>query len=212
MALPASLTLAQFSDKLRVTKASLHCPSPMQVSRTGGGEVLRARLGASLWQGEATLAFQSQRSTGGIRALIDMLLDENTTFGISPADYYGPASDLGGAILGASAVTLSAVAANNRDLTLAGLPAGYVMSPDDLLSFPYAGKVAFHRVLVGGTASSGGTVTLDVWPRVRPGWSAGAVVQLRNPYFRAVMTERDPGASERIFHSGMSFSFIQTLR
>ncbi|MTH62112.1 hypothetical protein [Paracoccus litorisediminis] len=213
MALPANLNLSQFSNKLRVTGFTLHCPTPKAISRTGGGEVLQARLGPSLWQGECQLSFSPQVKTAGIRALIDLLLDPGQTFNFSPVDYYGPAADLGGVALGSASVTLSAVASNNRDLTLAGLPSGYVLSPDDLLSFTHSGGIpALHRLVVGATANGSGVATVEVWPRVRPGWAAGAAVQLKTPFLRAIMLEREPGSSARIMHSGISFNFLQSLR
>lgn len=215
MALSFPLNLARFSDRLQVTGLVLHCPTPKSVSRTAGGEVMQARLGASLWQGECELTFRHQPKTGGMRALVDLLLDEQASFMLSPKDYYGPASDLGGVALGARTITLSAVAANNRDVTLAGLPPGYVLSGDDLMSWSYATnpvRHAFHRIVVGATANSGGNATVEVWPRVRPGWAVSATVELKKPMFKAVLTDRDPGASARVFHSGISFSFIQSLR
>lgn len=215
MALSFPLILSQFSDRLRVVGLSLHCPTPKSLARTAGGELLRARLGASLWQGECTLGFQQSVNTRGMRALLDLLQDEGASFIFSPRDYPGPAADPETTILGSAAVGLQSVATNNRDVTLAGLPAGYVLSGDDLLSWTYGAnptRWAFHRVVAQAVANASGQITVEVWPRVQPGWSQGAAISLRNPRFKAVMDESEPGSAARIFHSGMSFSYIQTLR
>lgn len=215
MAVSFPLTLAQFSARLRVTGLSLHCPTPKSQSRTAGGEIIQARLGASLWQGECQLSFARQMTTSGVRSLVDLLLDPAASFLFSPGDYYGPALDPGGTLLGSANVTVSGVAANNRDITLAGLPNGYKLSGDDLLSFTYGTnpvRYAFHRVVFTTGGASSGRVTAEVWPRVRPGWVAGAAVELKKPVFKAVMEDRDAGSSARVFHSGMSFNYIQTFR
>ena len=48
--------LAEFFDALQVTSATFELPVTQQVSRTAGGEVITAELGASLWRGSVTLA------------------------------------------------------------------------------------------------------------------------------------------------------------
>lgn len=215
MAVTFPISLASFSDVLRVESLTLHCPTPKSRSQTRGGQMLQARLGPSLWQGDCKLAFAQGVKTGGLRALLDLLLDENASFLLSPHDYYGPAADPGGVILGGATVTLQAVATNARDVTLAGLPAGYKLTGDDLFSFTYGTnptRHALHRVVFGATASSGGQITVEVWPRVRTGWAVGAQVRLVKPRFKAIMDEREPGASMKVFHSGASFTFIQEIR
>lgn len=215
MALSFPLNLAQFSDQLRVTGLSLHCPTPKQMSRTSGGDLLQARLGNSLWQGECQLGFIQSRNTRGMRALLDLLQDEGASFIFSPRDYPGPAADPDTAILGGAAITLASVAANNRDVTLSGFPAGYVMTGDDLISWTYGAnptRWAFHRIVSTVVASGTGSLVCEVWPRVAPGWTAGVGISIRTPRFKAVMEQVQSGSAARIFHSGMSFNYIQTRR
>lgn len=214
MSLSYPLSLAQFGDLLRVNRQALHCPSPMSNAQTAGGEVLRARLGASLWRGEAALSFERQVNTRGIRGLLDALLDEHASFIFSPHDYYGPAADLGGQGLGGASPTIDNVAADGR-VRFAGLPVGYRLSPDDLVSWTYASgpvRYAFHRLLEGGVANGAGQVSVAVWPHVRIGWAQGAAANFISPRMKAVMLDRDPGASAGMFYSGASFEFVQTLR
>lgn len=215
MALSFPLNLAQFSDVLRVTGLSLHCPTPKQMSRTAGGDLLQARLGNSLWQGECQIGFMQSRNTRGMRALLDLLQDEGASFIFSPRDYSGPAADPDLAVLGAAPILLSAVAANNRDVTLSGFPAGYVMTGDDLISWTYGAnptRWAFHRIVSTVVANASGSLVCEVWPRVAPGWSAGTGISIRTPRFKAVMETVEAGSAARIFQSGMSFNYIQTRR
>lgn len=165
--------------------------------------------------GECQLTFARHGQTVGMRSLLDLLLDPGASFLLSPADYFGPSGDPFGAVLDTSLITIDGVASNNRDLTLAGFPAGYSLHADDLLSFTYGSnpvRYAFHRVVFDTSVASGGLITCEVWPRIRPGWSVGAKVELKKPRFKAIMSDREAGASARVFHSGMSFSFVQTLR
>lgn len=215
MAVEFPLQLWTFSNRLRVEGLTLHCPTPKSTAQTQGGDYLQARLGASLWQGECRLAFEQLQNTRGMRALIDLLLDENASFIFSPKDYFGPAADPLGTALGSAAVRIAGVAANNRDVTLAGLPSGYVLSGDDLMSWRYGAnpvRFAFHRVVVTAAPASGGQATVEVWPRVQPGWTTSTDVVLIQPRFKAIMQSREAGGSARIFHSGMSFNYIQSLR
>ena len=215
MPLNYSLNLSEFSDRLRLTRLVYHCPVPLSTSRTAGGDILRARIGTSLWQGEATLTFARQVDTRGLRGLLDALLDPAASFFLSPHDYYGPAGDPGGAGLSGQTPALDHVFADGR-VQFSGLPAGYALSPDDLVSWDYGQnpvRTAFHRV-VGDAATAGGAgnAIVRLWPLVRPGWVQGAAAELVKPRLKAVLTERDPGESVRVFHSGMSFSFTQSLR
>lgn len=215
MAYSYPLNLAQFSDRLRVIGLTMRCPRPTSSSRTRGGEVMRAGMGAALWQGECTLGFEQLANTRGMRGLIDMLMDENASFIFSPVDYFGPASDRMGTALTGASVQLVSVASNNRDMTIEGLPAGFVVSFDDLLSFTYGAapiRYGMHRVVTpSAVANAQGRATFEVWPRVRPGWQAGAAIQLKKPRFKAVMNESEGGAAAGLRLTGMSFTYVQQL-
>lgn len=71
---------------------------------------------------------------------------------------------------------LSSVNADNKHLSLSGLASGQVLSPGDYLSF----GTALHQVIVGATASGGGA-TVEVRPHIRPGFTIGGAVKVRQP-------------------------------
>lgn len=217
MALTYPVSLANFVERLKVTGLSFHAPVPLQESRTAGGEILRARMGASLHQGNVTLHFERHRAARQTRVMLDLLMEPGASFLLSPSDYDGPQEDPGGAILGAATVTLNSVAANNRDVTFGGFPSGYHLRRGDAFSFGYGSnpfRRAFHWIVTyNAFADSGGVLSAEVYPPIRPGWSTGATVELIKPVIKAVIRSREPGAATRqIFHDGMSFSYIQTLR
>jgi hypothetical protein len=78
--------------------------------------------------------------------------------------------------------TLSSVNANNKALSLTGLPSGLVLSPGDYLSFDYGTSRALHQVVEGATANLAGlTPEFEVRPHIRPGFVTGNAVRLKNP-------------------------------
>jgi hypothetical protein len=207
MAYSFPLTLAQFRDKLRVTSMILHCPAVVEESVTGAGEVLRASLGASLWQGDIALAPALHADLREAQALLDVLLRPGASFMLQPPNYSKDSAGTG--------ATLDAVASNNRDVTLTGIAPGYQVEAGDYVSWAYGNnpeRFAFHQVVQGGAANASGDVTVEVNPIVRPGWTSGAMVRLIAPRFKAVLRSRNPGQMVPLITSGVGFSFIQTLR
>lgn len=120
-------------------------------------------------------------------------------------------------MLGAAIPRIHSVAANNREMRISGLSAGYVISDGDYLSFAFGAsplRYAFHQVVTGAAASGAGiTPMIEVTPHIRPGWAAGAVVQLVNPIFKAVLVATPGyGTMRPMFTGGMGFDFVQAAR
>jgi len=111
---------------------------------------------------------------------------------------------------------LSALISGNREISLSGLPANYVLSRGDYLSWTYnGGRRALHRVVEPVTASAGGVATsFEVTPPVRPGSVTSTPVTLRRASCAAKLRAGtvQKGRSRRTVTDGMSFEFIQTLR
>ena len=210
MAVSFPISLNQFSDRLVIDQMSLHCPEITEESRTAAGQIIRASLGAPLWQGEIRMKALRPQCSRAAQAVLDMLLRPGATFLLSPKGYVGPAAT----------ATLSGVASNNRDVTLSGLPAGTTIPADAYLSFTYGSnpvRYAFHQVLFPVTSSGSGQAVVEVGPIVRPGWTAGATVQLARPQMQAILRSRTSGAlvyyrqSRPSYRTGDTFEFIQRL-
>ena len=110
-----------------------------------------------------------------------------------------PAADPAGAILGAAAVKVRTRGADNRSLSLKGLPAGYGLTEGDYLEIT-AGvppRAELFRIVAASAAAdgSGNTAEFEVRPHLRDDIAANATVNLRRP--AAEMTaERDGTGSE----------------
>jgi hypothetical protein len=217
MALTYPLTFAQFLGALRVEEVTFRMSHPQEHTRLGDGTVISASLGASLWTGTIRLAPANHPRHAQMEALIGLMDQPGATFLCYDPRYLGPAGDPTGAILGSRTVTIHSVASNMREFRLTGLPASYVLSPGDMLGFQYGSnpvRYALHRIVVGGTASSGGlTPLMEVVPNLRSGAVAGLTASLIRPACKArLLPEPTYGAGRQALSRGASFDFIQTLR
>lgn len=215
MALSFPLSGTEFWGGLPVVSATFHLGEALQSSRTAGGAILTASLGERLWSCEIQLEARSHAAAAKAAARLSILREPGRSIYAWPLEKPYPAADPDGAILGASAVTIYTLPAGNRELRLQGLPPGYVISDGDFLSFVQAGSPALHQVVVGGTASGAGfTPPLEVTPNLRPGAAVGLAVQLIRPFCRMVYVpdSHRPGSAARALTSGLSASFLQTLR
>jgi hypothetical protein len=211
------LSHAQFLGALRVEEVTFRLSHPQEHTRLGDGTVISASLGAALWTGTIRLAQANHPRHAQMEALIALMDQPGASFLCHDPRYLGPASDPTGAILGSRTVTIHSVASNMRELRITGLASTYVLSAGDMLAFQYGSnpvRHALHRIVVGGTASSGGlTPMLEVVPNLRPGVAAGLTVALVRPACKARLSP-DPtyGAGRQALSRGASFDFIQTLR
>jgi hypothetical protein len=211
------LNYAQFLGALRVEDVTFRLSHPQEHTRLGDGTVISASLGASLWTGTIRLAQANHPRHAQMEALLALMDQPGASFLCHDPRYFGPANDPTGSILGSRTVTIHSIASTMRELRLTGLPSGYVLSAGDMLGFQYGStpvRYALHRIVVGGTASSGGlTPLLEVVPNLRPGAVAGLTVSLIRPACKArLLPEPAYGAGRQALSRGASFDFIQTLR
>ena len=211
------LPYAQFLGALRVEEVTFRLSHPQEHTRLGDGTVISASLGASLWTGNIRLAQANHIRHARMEALVALMDQPGATFLCHDPRYLGPASDPAGVILGSRTVTIHTVASTMRELRLAGLPSGYILSAGDMLGFQYGAnpvRYALHRIVVGGTATSGGlTPLIEVVPNLRPGAVAGLAVSLIRPACKArLLPEPSYGSGRQALSRGASFDFIQTLR
>lgn len=211
------LTHAQFLGALRVEEVTFRLSHPQEYTRLGDGTVISASLGASLWTGTIRLAQANHPKHAQMEALIALMDQPGATFLCHDPRQIGPGNDPTGAILGSRTIMIHSVASNMREVRITGLPVGYVLAAGDMLAFQYGSnpvRHALHRIVVGGTASSGGlTPMLEVVPNLRPGAAAGLTVSLVRPACKArLLPDPTYGAGRQALSRGASFDFIQTLR
>jgi hypothetical protein len=218
MTISFPLGRADFFTPLARVEATFDLSEAMAVTETGGGEILRADHGPRLWQGRVTVQANTYINLDRLVARAELLRQPGASFMVHPSHRAGPQADPDGTGLAASSPTITAVAANNRDVNLTGLPGGYVLTEGDFLGFTYLAnptRYALHRVLETRTAGAGGSIAaLEVSPPVRPGATWPRPLTLIRPFCKAVIV---PGSFEapvmtRSPRATFSFSWRQSLR
>ncbi|WP_347268184.1 hypothetical protein [Paracoccus sp. (in: a-proteobacteria)] len=219
MAYSFPLSIAQFMDKLPIHAISLDLTEAVEMSETGGGEILTAELGARLWRGRIDLADMTPDEAADVLPLIDILRRPGASFMVHDASRPGPRLDADGATLGAAIPVLSQVASNNRDIRLTGLPPNYRLRPHDWIGFSYGSnplRLALHRGVTAVQASAIGAIAgwWEITPHIRPGFATGTAVTLVKASCKAVIVPKSVRAGQRqaTLTRGVSFEFIQTLR
>jgi hypothetical protein len=208
--------MSDILEGLRVASATLSAPEALDQRRFGDGSVIQSTVGAALWQGSVTLAPAPHAVARAAEARIAAAARAGQSILIGDPRIVGPAADPAGATLGAASVTIHAIGANGATIRLAGLPAGYVLSAGDLLSFSYGTnpvRRALHQFSAAVTATGAGlTAHTAIVPPIRPGAGVGAAVTLVRPQCRALITDWRPGEARRDRTEGINFSWVQTLR
>lgn len=220
MALTFPLSLATFADTLLVQSATCDLPEQLQQSRTAGGEQLSADMGERLWTGRIDLGAMVRGEIGRPDVLIQVLKAAGRSFHMYDRRRPNPLADPTGTILGAAAVTILALGGDPREMSLAGLPAGYTLSAGDYLSFEYTAlavtRQALHRVVNSTVVANGAgqTPLFEVIPALRPGAAAAAPVTLKKAFCKAVMIagSATPVAGRSTLYEGLGFDWVQSLR
>lgn len=221
MAFTFPLTTAQFMSILPIQEITFDVAEALEMSETGGGEVLMADLGTRLWRGKVSLGDLTQDEAADVLPMIDILRKAGTSFMAYDVSRPGPRYDVTGTLLGAASPVLFQVHANMRDIRIGGLPNGYRIRPYDYVAFAYGTnpvRYALHRAVIQRIATADGTTGwFEVTPNIRPGFVAGAsgaAVTLLKASCKAVIVPGSfqPGRRKATMTSGVSFDFIQTLR
>jgi GNAT superfamily N-acetyltransferase len=149
------MPLADFWSPLRVASLSLSLPAAAEISRTAGGEIIVAELGARLWSARVTLASTGIEDAAALQVKLRLLQRAGASIFVSPRIGDHPWRDPNG-VIGASNVTIAALPAGNQTLSLAGLPPGYALSAGDYLAFSYGNPAlqAFHQLVSPDDAPS----------------------------------------------------------
>lgn len=216
MAYSFPLTDGEFLHRLPIQSMTFDLPEAVEVSETGGGELLTADLGTRLWQGEITLGDMTPSEAAVALALIDVVRGRGASFYCYDISHPTPRHEPIASRFTATGAKLGAVHANMREVQISGLPAGYLLQHFDHLAFVYGGgRHALHRVVSMASASGAGqTGWLEVVPPVRPGFVLNATVWLRRPSCKAIILpgSTQPGRRSHTITKGAAFKWRQTLR
>ncbi len=215
MPLNSPLSLADFFDPLPVAKITFAPADNRTFSETGGGELIPAQRGARLWRGQVSIDIATHEELAAFEAKLSVLQEVGASFLIYDRRKPFAVNDPTGSILGASSLSVSAVGANNREISVTGFPSGFGLKSGDLMSWTYGSnptRYALYRV-VSDVVASGSTANLiEVTPRLRTGTPIGAAVSMVRPVCKAVVDQADYGMGRSVITQGGTFNWIQTLR
>jgi hypothetical protein len=219
MALGDVLFRDTFFNLLPIANQVHWLPDQAEYNRTGLGEQLGADLGDRLWTGEIEFGRMRREEAGRVEVLIDLLTQTGRAFHVYDSRRPAPLMDPTMSILGAATPTiLSLPSGDPREMSLTGLPAGYVLSPGDYLSWTYGSsplRYALHRVVSGVTAGGGGnTAVFEVSPYIQPGSVTGTAVTLFRPFCKAVLLPGSvqPNRTRHTISEGLRLAYVQTVR
>lgn len=213
MAFTFPVPSSQFASLLRVRSVVWSLEEYYQESGTGAGHILRAEIAAPKWAAEIVLPPMARADAREVWAMARRIGAYGTFNLFNPAQQY-PAGDPDGSVITGSNPTVYAVhPTDRRKIRIAGLPAGYDLTWGDMFAVDYA-TAPVRRALfeVADEVSADGdglTAYFEVTPAVRAGVAAGDAVMMRRPSARMMFRSFDPGVSETIIASGISFSAIE---
>lgn len=218
MALAFPLSLAQFADQLPMASFTPRQGLQQQLSSPASGIDIPADIAPALREYDVTLKPLPHRRAQQLMALIEALRGPMNSFYIYDLRYLYPAADPDGSILGSSTPQLNSLNANNKALSLKGLPADYVVTAGDFLSWNYGSdpaRRAYFRAAETVTANgSGVTAEFQVSDFIPPGSSAGIAVTLVKPAMKAKLVAgsvQEQVDSSDPTRTTISFSVRQTL-
>lgn len=167
-------------NALVVTGVTFSLDYGQETSGQAGGQIRVKDLRSPLWRMKADCSTLTLDQLRRVRALIGSLGGSLGSFyAWDPAAQF-PAADPDGAILGASSVLISGLGATAKNLLLKGLPAGYVLTVGDMISFDHGASRALHHVVTASVVANGSGVTpeFEIHPPRRQGAAANNVVSL----------------------------------
>lgn len=208
------LSTGDFFDRADVWTPRFEPMTYQSVSGLRGGGLIAAEFAAARWSADVTIAPYFNRDSVGLEAIINSLRGSIKSFEAYDTRRAFPYADPTGAILGAAAVTISAIGSDNASLKLAGLPAGYTITSGDYISVP-SRKQLFQAIETSVANASGISPTFfAVTPSILPNLVNGDAVRLIKPigFFRIVPGTYSAPVSDGATSRGGSFKMMQVFQ
>lgn len=184
MALTFPLARQDLVDLMLVESVAWRLTEDQELAGLGSGELIARDLGPRLWDAEVSTTEADVAGIEALRARFNTLDGAIQSFYLYDAYRPFPATDPTGALLAGHAVTIGAIQANRKELTLEGLPAGLALPIGTMLSVT-AGAPSRTALLQMATsalaAGDGSTGGFEVRPHLRPWLAAGQTVTLIKP-------------------------------
>lgn len=187
MTVESTYPLAFLSDILREDGAvTLTLQRNDEMSGAGDGRYWSAELSRPIWTASMNLAARGRGCVQRAREIDAKIraLGVNRAFLWADPAYPGPSGGVAGA-----GVTISAISADRTALTLAGLPAGFVLAAGDRLSVMWGnGRYYMAELTEAGLADGAGlTGSIGVYPYPPLALTAGTSVEMAAPVLKAIV-------------------------
>lgn len=224
MATTFPVSLSGFADLLDIEGGDFRLSDSRRFSLTARGEVIDMAGGNRRWEGTMTIVpARNDQASAKVDALLSLMTMPGATFLFGDRRRKYPAADPTGSIMGAAAPKFNSYNVNRRDVTFKNLPAGYVLTRGDHLSFSYvdvAGKTQYslHTIVTSTATASGAgiTGTVEIVPPLPRGIDPVALnptVQFIAPHCKVALLPGKVNYSmgrPGLVSSGQSFEFVQT--
>lgn len=172
-------------DLLEVESATFGLQRQRELSRAGSGTVYRKDLGPAFLMASIQSVPLEHATAEQVMALIESMEDQLSTFYVHNPRMRFPQSDPQGTLLGSATPVIASVNADNKRVTISGLPAGYVLTRGDWFGVDYLSpsRRALYRVVDATVTADGDGLTplFEVSPNIRTGLTAGDSVLLKKP-------------------------------
>ncbi|MCW5722445.1 MAG: hypothetical protein KIS86_15000 [Devosia sp.] len=144
-------------------------------NRVGSGASFAREIAPAYWQADLRTVPHNETEFGRWMAFFDalrggskscLLFDPHRCFPIRHSGFTGTG-------------TLAAIS-SIRQVSVSGLPGGFVLTAGDYIGFERGGRYSLHRVVQDSTAI-GGMVSVAIEPPLPPHFVAGSLVRLNRP-------------------------------
>jgi hypothetical protein len=215
--------LSDFADTIDVAAGQFNLSESRRLSISNRGEVFTRSGGARRWEGNITLTPAQNARSGSFDVMLDILTGAGASLLVYDHRRPYPARDPTGSILGSSVVVIASALSNFVELSLSGLPPGYVLSRGDYMSFTFVDVTgqtqwSLHRVVGLTVTASGAGVTpvFEVSPQLPDDVTlVGKVVTLKKATCKVAVrpqSARYSRGSAGTVSEGQSFDFVQMKR
>jgi hypothetical protein len=157
------------------------------------------------------------RRQAPVRAILAALRSPGATFLVTDTAMRFPAADPTGAILAGAVPVVASLGSSWTQMSIGGLPAGYVITPGDHLSVIFDNvrqRRAYFEVVKGAAVVSGVAGPISVQPPIPEGFQVGNAVPRVSPTLKATYEPNSYGGSRRVkgqMATGLSFDWRQTF-
>lgn len=175
---------ADLVDRMMVDTVQWSLREYQEQSGTAGGEWIAADLGPRLWEAEVSTVMADIDTIEALRARFNLLDGAINSFYLYDPRRPNPSTDPAGTLLASAEVEIGAIEANRKELSLAGLPAGFTLTEGTMFSVTAGSpsRTFLGQIAASVTANGGGdTPAVEFRPHLRHWVTSGMGVRLLKP-------------------------------